>query len=369
MIFNSTNRPRGDKAWNYLRPPPHVKPFLWMRPVDGDPVVCEAVVLDGHSGKTVSNSNDPPNSWYTNDLFVAHPTIPDAWKFIGRKDDRITLINGEKVLPLPIEGRIRQHPLVREAVMFGVDRDVPGLLLFRTTESMTMTPEQYLEKVWPVVEAANEEAEGFSKISQDLIVLVDDQTECPLTDKSSVKRAQVYRDFSVVIEAAYQKLEQAHQQAGVLQDLAKEELVAWLMASLASIGAHPENPHTDLFSAGVDSWQAILLRSLILKNINLGGHRNRCTPMIVYECGTAEALADMLIHIRAGEQTDQNAQGSRVDEMEGLVRRYSQLDPSLLTGASNGEGSLSNELVVRSTDPELSCPPTSQTSRSLIPRL
>ncbi len=347
MILNSTNRPPGDKAWNYLRPPPHVKPFLWMRPVDGDPLVCEAVVLDGHSGKTVSNSNDPPNSWYTNDLFVAHPTIADAWKFIGRKDDRITLINGEKVLPLPIEGRIRQHPLVREAVMFGVDRDVPGLLLFRTTESMTMTSETYLEKVWPVVHTANEEAEGFSKISKDMIVLVDDQTECPLTDKSSVKRAQVYRDFSVMIEAAYQKLDQVHQQAGVLQDLAKNELVAWLMASLASIGAHPENSHTDLFSAGVDSLQAILLRSLILKNINLGGHISLCTPMIVYECGTVNALAERLINIRTGEQTDQTAQGARVEEMEELVRRYSELDPSLLTRASNGEGPPSNQVVVR----------------------
>jgi long-subunit acyl-CoA synthetase (AMP-forming) len=29
--------------------------------------------------------------------------------------------NGEKVLPLPIEGRIQQYPLVKEAVVFGID--------------------------------------------------------------------------------------------------------------------------------------------------------------------------------------------------------------------------------------------------------
>lgn len=78
-----------------------------------------------------SNSNDPPNSYHTSDLFIPHPVIKNAWKPIGRLDDRITLLNGEKVLPLAIEGRITQHKYVREAVVFGVDRSVPGLLLFK----------------------------------------------------------------------------------------------------------------------------------------------------------------------------------------------------------------------------------------------
>jgi len=100
-----------------MRPQPHVKPYLLMRPVDGE--ICEAIVLDGLKSKAISNSDDPPNSYHTSDLFAPHPMIPDAWKFVGRLDDRITLLNGEKVLPLPIEGRIRRHPLVKEAVIFG----------------------------------------------------------------------------------------------------------------------------------------------------------------------------------------------------------------------------------------------------------
>ncbi len=70
----------------------------------------------------MSNSDDPPNSYHTSDLFVAHATIPNAWKFIGRLDDRITLTTGEKVLPLEIEGCIMQESIVSEAVMFGVER-------------------------------------------------------------------------------------------------------------------------------------------------------------------------------------------------------------------------------------------------------
>jgi long-subunit acyl-CoA synthetase (AMP-forming) len=101
-----------------------------MRPVDGG--IHETIVRDGHKGKTVTNSNDPLSSYHTSDLFIPHPEIPDRWKFVGRLDDRITLLNREKVLPLPIQGRIRQHALVKEAVMFGIDKPTPGLLLFRS---------------------------------------------------------------------------------------------------------------------------------------------------------------------------------------------------------------------------------------------
>jgi acyl-coenzyme A synthetase/AMP-(fatty) acid ligase len=189
LILTSLTRPKDDKAWNYLRPPPHVAPYILMRPVDGQ--ICECIVLDGYRGKMMSNSDDPPNSWHTNDLFVGHPTIPNAWKFVGRADDRVTLTNGEKVLPLQIEGRIQQDPLVKEAVVFGVDRPVPGLLLFRAKAAEGLSDGEFVDRVWPAIEDANSHAEGFSQISRDMIAVIPEDVECPLTDKSSIKRAAV----------------------------------------------------------------------------------------------------------------------------------------------------------------------------------
>jgi long-subunit acyl-CoA synthetase (AMP-forming) len=176
-----------------------------MRPFDGP--ICECVVLDGHRGKLMSNSNDPPNSWHTKDLFIAHPTIPNAWKFVGRADDRVTLTNGEKVLPLPIEGRIQQDPLVKEAVVFGVDRPVPGLLLFRAKTAEGLSDDEFLDHVWPAIQDANSRAEGFSQISRDLVAIIPEEVDCPSTDKSSIKRAAVYRDFAAVIDNVYARLE------------------------------------------------------------------------------------------------------------------------------------------------------------------
>jgi hypothetical protein len=37
-------------------------------------------------------SNQPDGSYASRDLFVKHPTIPDAYKFIGRIDDTLVMV-------------------------------------------------------------------------------------------------------------------------------------------------------------------------------------------------------------------------------------------------------------------------------------
>jgi hypothetical protein len=44
-------------------------------------------------------------------------------------------INGEKILPLTIEGCIKQHPLVHEAVVVGLGKAAPALLILRSPEA------------------------------------------------------------------------------------------------------------------------------------------------------------------------------------------------------------------------------------------
>ena len=89
---------------------------IWPKPITKD--TFEFVYLREYPTRTVSNSDDPPESFHSSDLFTPHASIAGAWKFLGRLDDRVTLINGEKVLPLPIEGRIRKADLVKEAAVF-----------------------------------------------------------------------------------------------------------------------------------------------------------------------------------------------------------------------------------------------------------
>ena len=135
---------------------------IYPKPIAAD--TFEFVFLKDHPGRIVSNSDDPPKSFHSRDIFTPHKTITGAWKYLGRLDDRVTLMNGEKVLPLPIEGSVRRHELVREAVVFGIGRTMPGLLVFRSQTAKDLEDKYFIEEIWPIVDAASRVAEGFSQI-------------------------------------------------------------------------------------------------------------------------------------------------------------------------------------------------------------
>src|SRR5687767_11694712 len=167
QLMTSQRDPETDKAWNYVRPLAKTNPYLFFDEITSG--IFECVVLDGLSTKTTFNSDDPPNSFRTRDTFVKHPTTPDAWKYLGRLDDRVTLVNGEKVLPVPYEHRIRQNDLVQECLVFGVGRAFPGVLIIPSAHAEDKTPEELLELLWPSVEEANEKAEKFGHVSREMV--------------------------------------------------------------------------------------------------------------------------------------------------------------------------------------------------------
>ncbi|KAE9379666.1 putative NRPS-like enzyme [Stipitochalara longipes BDJ] len=334
LLFTSLTRPRDDEAWNYLRAPAHVLPYLLMKPILDGSSICECVVLDGHRGKSVSNSNSPPNSFYTSDLFIAHPTIPNAWKFIGRADDRVTLLNGEKVLPLPIEGRIVQDPLIKEAVVFGVDRPVPGLLLFRadTEEATKFSEKEFLDHVWPSIEDANRKAEAFSQIGKSMVVVVEHNKKFPETDKSTVKRGQLYKEFEAVIEDTYTRLDGSNGQTGALV-LELHELESWLIEAFRELGLELHRD-SDFFSFGVDSLKAIHIRGLIIQTLDLGENGESLPSMLVYDCGSIMKLSQKLFDLRMGSETEIQ---DELALMQDMIEQYCIL-PKREPGASMATG-------------------------------
>lgn len=61
-----------------------------------------------------------PGSWHSKDIFTPHPTILDVWNYVTQIDDRVILLNGEKVLPLSIEERVREDKIIREALLLAL---------------------------------------------------------------------------------------------------------------------------------------------------------------------------------------------------------------------------------------------------------
>ncbi|TGO23798.1 hypothetical protein BPAE_0121g00140 [Botrytis paeoniae] len=318
---SSRGRAPGDHSWNYLRILPSVRPHVYMKPIGNN--TYESVFLSSLPQLVTTNSDDPPGSYHSKDIFTPHPTIPNAWKYLGRIDDRITLINGEKVLPTPIEGRIRHELLVREVVVFGIDKALPGLLVIRSEAAREMPDEEFINGIWPAIEEANANAESFSQISREMILTLPAGTEYPVTDKGSIIRAQMYRQFAEQIEEVYQRFEEA--EMGTLE-LEGSELEQYILRMFVDdLGIQLSGPEDDFFTAGMDSLKAIQARGLLLKKLSMGGNVRKLSQNVVFESSNIAGLAKKICAIRKGEEVTDTEDVFEV--MRRAIEKYSNFKP------------------------------------------
>ncbi|TIA46079.1 acetyl-CoA synthetase-like protein [Aureobasidium pullulans] len=324
-IMTSFRSPE-DKEWNYCRLNPPVSEHVLMDEIA--PGVFECVALESLKTRVAVNSDHPPNSFRSRDLFAPHPTRPNLWKYLSRLDDRLTLVNGEKVLPLPLEGRIRQDRLVQEAAVFGIGRSVPGVIVFRSSDAKDMSDDEFFQAVWPAVEDANARAESFSRVPKELIVLVAADTEYPKTDKGTFIRAKIYEQFKDEIEQVYSDFEN-----GQIGDMTLEvpELEKWLLKEFKEELGVALELDTDFYQAGIDSLQSTRMWSSIKKQIDLGGNHASLSRNVLYETANIRGLALHLHSLRTGESKDQE---DEIAVMDQLITKYSNFKEHVPSEAS-----------------------------------
>ncbi|KAL9611869.1 MAG: hypothetical protein Q9167_003523 [Letrouitia subvulpina] len=325
LAGDTMRRVKGDESWNYIRLYANIRQYIYMKPIGVSQF--ELVYLKGHPALSTSDtSNDPaPGSWHSKDVFTPHPSIPDVWKYVTRIDDRVTLINGEKVLPLPIEGRIRGDELVQEAVVVGVDRAIPGLLVFRAEGTDSMSHDDFVRAIWPSIMDANSQAEAFSQISREMIRLLPSSTKYPQTDKGSIIRAQLYQTFAAQIEDMYASLDYV-EDGNMKMNL--ETLEDYLTKAFRdAVGVTLEAPESDFFTSGVDSLKAIQMRQKIQRDISLNG--NRLSHNIVYEKVNIRELSRYLLNLSQGikvQQKDDSVLARKLIERYSKFKKHEQLN-------------------------------------------
>ncbi|OQD82866.1 hypothetical protein PENANT_c019G05982 [Penicillium antarcticum] len=319
LVAESISRPTGDPYWNYLRFFDNISTYIWMKPISESDLLYECVYLAGHPALTASNSDEPPGSFHSKDVFTPHPTIPDRWKYMSRLDDRINLINGEKVLPLPIEGCIKQHPLVHEAVVVGLGKAAPGLLILRAPESEVehATDDEYLNHIWPIIQEANSHAETFARISRDLVAILPSDAKFPRTDKGSMIRAKVYQQHEGLIESLFLK---ENQLEGKLElDIAETESLLLQMAR-EELRISISGATANFFSEGVDSLKAIHFRRLILQRFKFQ-QSHIPTQNVIFDAGSISQLAQHIHTLQNGNKIA--SKNSAISVMTDLIEKYS----------------------------------------------
>lgn len=322
----TSSRAQDDPTWNYVRPLAKVLPYLRFDPVGPD--LFECVVLDGLPTKVLSS--EPDGSYRTRDTFTPHPTLPDAWKYIGRLDDRVTLVNGEKVLPIPYEHRVRQSELVKECLVFGVARAFPGLLVVPSTQGESLSKAELLEQIQPFIERANEHAESFARIPLEMVEVLDPGTDYPATDKGTVIRAASYMRFEALIEALYTRFETAGDDLVHLDS--EEALREYLHPLMAGVGVKNLDDDTDFFAAGTDSLQAITARGHMMRQVFLSG--TVLGNNVVFEHPSIRKLARFLHSLNGGSVEDVE---DEVAVMRRLVEKYSDFK-AFTPGTSTPDG-------------------------------
>ena len=306
-------REGGDKDWDYVRLSQDLQPYVAFEMRSEG--IYELIALDGLPSKVASNR--PDGSYATKDLFKPHPTTPNAWKYYARMDDTILLLNGEKYVPTSFEQMIRDNVNVAEAVLFGNSKPSVGMLLIPSDATIGMTGKQVLQLVTPIINQANEDTPGYAKLTLDMVKVLPIGTPYPRTDKGTVIRGAFYKQLATEIDAIYEAGENS---SGDLA-LSEEELRRFLHAEMVLLLSLQDptilGDDTDFFSLGVDSLQAIQLRGILSRRIDLGGQKMGSN--VVFDFPTVRTLARKLYCMRTGETSEIF---SVEDQMKSLISKY-----------------------------------------------
>ncbi|KAI5240362.1 acetyl-CoA synthetase-like protein [Aureobasidium subglaciale] len=315
QLMTSFREHKEDKGWDWLRVGPNLEPYLRME--SRGPNLFELCVTEGWPSKVATNCED--GSYATKDLFEPHPTIPNAWRYYARLDDTLVLENGEKANPLIAEGVIRQSQHVAEAVVFGANKSQLGAFVI-PSEAAVLTEEALLDAIMGYINEANQVAPSFAQLSREMIRILPCDTDYRKTDKGTVIRAAFYRDFSEQIEAAY-----ADEQSGSLV-LSKTQLLEFLRLEFLQKITRKEgtnfDEHTDLFSLGVDSLQAIRVRGNIIKTLKVEAKdigRN-----FVFDFPTLDEIANEILRLQQG--VPKQVKLSVEERMAAMVEKYAEFE-------------------------------------------
>lgn len=352
--------PKDRLLWNWVTPLPHSAPYLKFEPEgNGDQNLYHLFVLPGLKQKVFSDQ--PDGSYATKDLFQRHPEEPNLWKFVARKDDIIVLVNGEKADPIPIEDAVMMNPNVKVAVAFGAGHESVGLIVIKSDIGSLLPDYQYLESILPDIELGNSRVPAYARLSSDLVIVKDEDTQYPATDKSTVIRPLFLKMFGKDIENVYsarQGLACASPGREAVSDFQIMDIVSSAVQDQLSLDTKTGElvpgqinvpiefcKTTDFFDLGLDSLQASNIRSRLQREVNLFG--NSLAINVIFDHPNVELLTNHLLQIRSG--TKKEPQDKDVENIaRAMLERYSHFDvvvPEAGTRTAIGEHVVSKENV------------------------
>jgi thioester reductase-like protein len=337
FLLSSHREYKDDQAWSWLRADPSLQPRFYDFEAQthndaGDgPELYEFIVKPEwpHRGKT----NRDDGSFATADLFERHPDIPHAWRYHSRADAQITLVNGKKFDPSPIEGELLASAagqrLLKDVMIFGTGRDVPGLLLFARGDVDVIDEAHLIGEIWPTLEKMNRHTQNHARISRANVVVVKREPSAaatlPKSSKGTILRKQAESSFHDEIERAYGDADNEDASSERKLDHVPDDQVVAVLSKLFDdvLGRHID-PSEDLFTQGVDSIACLQLKKRISK-ILLDPSGSTLPLNVIYDQGSINQLSEYILKRRKSDGASAEIDDDESNEhqcMLDLVSKY-----------------------------------------------
>lgn len=338
---------------------PAARDFVTMEHFEQD--LYEPVIKEGWSRKRLSNR--PDGSYAMGDLFKRDPDCEEGWIYVGRTDDTLVHITGEKTNPVPMETQIRTSLWVRDALVVGAERPQTAALIIMSEEAEKYDLQTALELIWPAVQEANKAAPSHSRLVPELIRLLPATSSFINTDKMSIMRRKTVAAFKDIIDDIYDLYLRGVQESKVVlqDDLHAQQVVRKIVSECIESDKLADT--TDLFDFGVDSITAERISAALTRTVHLDSHE--VSPSFIFENPTIAAMATALL--RGTAKTVDPLQSMKdlvlkhikrvkVQDHHGSFMHEARAHTVVLTGATGSLGAhLLHELVQNPQIAEVVC--------------
>ncbi|KAG8698324.1 hypothetical protein FRC09_007291, partial [Ceratobasidium sp. 395] len=289
-----------------------------------------------HKPLVINAEIDGKPAYSTKDLVVPHPAKPELWRLVGRADDQITLSNGEKINPGPMENTILKSPFVQIVAVFGREKNHTGVLIELVDDKIGTSTHEIIDNIWPYIEQANALAPTHGRLARDTVIFSSNTKPLPRTPKGNVSRTGALKAYSEEIENMYANLERSGSYAhdvGAPETWKETAMVeAWVRSCVEKILGREVKIGGDLFQQGMDSLSAAILLRIIKSSMHASSEaairaaEESISRNMVFTHPTVNQLSSHLVHLCV-EGSDQSTtlgddRASVLDEMKAMIQKY-----------------------------------------------
>lgn len=259
------------------------------------------------------------HTYETKDLFTKHPTLDDTYVHVGRVDDIIVFLNGEKTNPVTFENRIARHPEVRAALVVGHQRHEAALLVEPMNgQSLSEADRRALvDRIWPALEECNSLCPRHAKVSKTKVLIAPADMAFIRAGKGTVQRQSTLAAFHSNLDRLYNEDDdvsatfEAEGPAGPLSIGDVVAVVGRLVCSKCSVSTSTAH----FFSDGMmDSLQALWLRRELARAFP----GVQTTMEMIYANPTIESLSSSIVLVSSGESREEK----QADEFSRTLGHY-----------------------------------------------